>query len=301
MNTAFRVGIVATLVMVFGISASTKGGVGGVHPHGCSQHLSAPFGGRAASSFSPEAVTSESAESVEINLQPEVFDSFDGPAGAAPNPEKWTVVEGAGWDRGIQTYTTDNAVLDGQGNLLLHADKTDAGYTSGRVETRYKSNFGYGTLIARIKMPSGIGLWPQFWLLGVGEDPNPWPSAGEIDVVEMVSDPRKWYSSIHGPITGVEDYLQNQFSGEGPDLSEGFHDYWVIHSENKITVGMDDVIWGIFTPDTLPPTAEWVYNRPFCAILSLAVGGDWAGPPDSSTNFPAVMLVDYLHWAPATT
>jgi beta-glucanase (GH16 family) len=293
-----RVGMVTVLVAV-GISASTNSQFARAEPHGCSQPWSTLSTERPPSFFSLNADASLSPSGSSETESTEIFDSFDGPAGTPPNPDKWTVVEGVGWDRGIQEYTADNAVLDGQGHLMLRAQRTDSGHASGRVETRRKANFGYGTLIARIKMPAGTGLWPAFWLLGADEDTNPWPGAGEVDVVEVVSDSRKWYSSLHGPISGVEDYLQVQISGEGPDLSADFHDYWVIRSENSITVGIDDTVWGTFTPDSLPPTAEWVYNKPFCVILNLAVGGEWAGPPDSSTKFPALMLVDYVHWEPA--
>jgi beta-glucanase (GH16 family) len=34
------------------------------------------------------------------------------------------------------------------------------------------------------------------------------------------------------------------------------------------------------------------------AILNLAIGGSWAGPPDGSTHFPAAMIVDWFRWDP---
>lgn len=282
MNGLARGGVVTTLVASLTVASCGSSSVGAAEPHGCTD----PFdGGPPARTFGFHAPT-------------EVIDGFDGPAGTAPNPQTWSVIEGTGWDRGIQNYTADNAVLDGNGNLMLRAQKTGAGYTSGRVETRNKASFGYGTLIARIKMPAGAGLWPAFWLLGADEKTNPWPAAGEIDVVEVVSDPNTAYSSIHGPIADVPDFLQDQIITKGTDLSADFHDYWVIRAENKITVGIDDTVWGVFTPESLPDTAEWVYNKPFCLILNLAVGGDWAGPPDDSA-FPATMLVDWVHWQPA--
>ncbi len=287
------------LLMALGIGVSGNSGVNGAAPpHGCSEPSAAFYG--SPPTFSRKSGTStESDRTSEVHPGIEIFDSFDGPEGSAPDRDKWNVIEGAAWDRGIQEYASGNAVLDGHGHLALRADKTDSGYTSGRVETRRKASFGYGILIARIKMPSGTGLWPAFWLLGADEDFNPWPGAGEIDVVEMVSDPRTWYTSLHGPVVGVEDYLQDQISGEGPDMSAEFHDYWVIRAEDKITVGIDETVWGVFTPDSLPPTARWVYNKPFCLIFNLAVGGDWAGQPDKTTKFPATMLIDWVHWKPA--
>ena len=61
-------------------------------------------------------------------------DEFNGPAGTPPNPKYWTheIGDGAlngitGWGNGeFQYYTdsTDNAALDGDGNLVITARKT---------------------------------------------------------------------------------------------------------------------------------------------------------------------------------
>jgi hypothetical protein len=53
-----------------------------------------------------------------------VFDDFDGQAGASPDSDKWAVVEGTGWDSGVDDYSSDNAVLDGKDNLAIQARKT---------------------------------------------------------------------------------------------------------------------------------------------------------------------------------
>lgn len=49
-------------------------------------------------------------------------------------------------------------------------------------------------------------------------------------------------------------------------------------------------------PDTPEATRgnQWVFDHPLFIIVNLAVGGDWPGSPDSSTTFPATMLVDYV-------
>jgi beta-glucanase (GH16 family) len=288
-GATWRIGLVGVLVAALGVSVAGDTVVDEATAHGCED----PPATR------PVAGKPPADPAMQSKPPTRVYDDFEGVAGAAPDPAKWTVIEGTGWDRGDQRYARENAVLDGNGHLLLRAEKVDGGFTSGRVETRRKAAFGYGTLIARIKMPAGKGLWPAFWLMGADEDNHPWPEAGEIDVVEVVSDPTRRYTSLHGPIPDVENYLQAQVAGESPDLSADFHDYWVIRQPDRIIVGIDDVVWADFTPQSLPPTATWVYNKPFCVILKLAVGGPWAGPPDDSTVFPATMLVDWLHWEPA--
>ncbi|MET0995512.1 MAG: glycoside hydrolase family 16 protein, partial [Mycobacterium sp.] len=227
-----------------------------------------------------------------------VFDDFNGPPGSAPNPASWSYVTGRGWDRGVETYRTANAVLDGQGNLAIRAVEAGRGFESGRVQTKNKLSLGYGKITARIKMPSGQGLWPAFWLVGADEATTPWPGCGEIDVIELVSGTTTYFTTIHGPRSGSSQPYQVQFSGAIPDLSTDYHEYWVEHVPDGITVGIDGTTLGTFTPQSLPAGARWVYNRPMYAILNLAVGGDWAGPPDASTRFPATMLVDWFRWEP---
>ena len=39
---------------------------------------------------------------------------------------------------------------------------------------------------------------------------------------------------------------------------------------------------------------RWVYNHNFFILLNLAVGGNWPGYPDETTQFPQTMLVDYV-------
>jgi beta-glucanase (GH16 family) len=44
---------------------------------------------------------------------------------------------------------------------------------------------------ARIKIPSGMGLWPAFWALGSNIDHVGWPAAGEIDMMENLASIRR--------------------------------------------------------------------------------------------------------------
>jgi beta-glucanase (GH16 family) len=229
------------------------------------------------------------------SADPAVLDDFNGPAGSAPGPALWGYITGHGWDRGVQTYRSANAVLDGEGNLAIRAVEAGGGYESGRVQTKNRLSLGYGKITARIKMPSGQGLWPAFWLLGAGEGTA--PQSAEVDVIELVSDTTTYYTTIHGP-SDVSKPYQVQFTGPIGDLSTGYHEYWVLHVPDAITVGIDGTTLGTFTPQSLPPGARWVYNQPMYAIINLAVGGDWAGPPDASTRFPATMLVDWFRWEP---
>jgi hypothetical protein len=250
------------------------------------------------------SITAEADQSIDVQsvtpISEVIGDDFGGPAGAAPDSTLWTVKQGSGWDPGLEDYTTESATVDGRGHLLIQATKTaDGQYKSGWVESTNKMSLGYGTTTARIKVPQGQGLWPAFWLKGADEDITPWPESGEIDVLELPSTTSVVYSTLHGPIAGSSQTRQAQIVSNLADLSTDYHDYWVRHLPDQITFGVDDVMLGTLNPGSLPKGAKWVYNRPMHVIVNLAVGGPWAGDPDSSTQFPAQMVVDAVRWTPA--
>ncbi len=229
-----------------------------------------------------------------------IIEDFVGKSGSKPG-SRWTARSGTGFDSGNQTYSSSNAVLDGQGNLVISAIRNSSGgYTSGWVWSKNTMTFGYGTVSARIKMPQGQGLWPAVWMMGADSDTVGWPASGEIDIVELPSTTTTVYSTLHGPIAGSTGTQQAQIVSSLPDLSTDFHNYWVRHLPNEITFGVDNRTLGTLTPASLGPGETWVYNRPMYLIMNLAVGGAWAGAPNSSPQFPAKMIVDSVRWDPAT-
>lgn len=226
------------------------------------------------------------------------IDDFDGPPGAPPNPENWTIDVGPsavhGWERGsLQTYTDspDNIRLDGQGNLVVTALKDGTNFTSGRLVTRGKLAFGFGTVVARIKFPTGQGIWPAFWMLGSNIDEVGWPQCGEIDIMELINNATTYHVALHARGGNAE------AAGPIDDLSHDFHDYWMVRTESSVNIGVDNDLLKTFRPESLPDS-PWVFRDPMFVLLNVAVGGDWPGPPDVTTNFPATMLVDWVRFEP---
>jgi beta-glucanase (GH16 family) len=50
----------------------------------------------------------------------------------------------------------------------------------------------------------------------------------------------------------------------------------------------------IRTATDVPAGGRWVFNASFYFLMNLAVGGDWPGPPNSTTPSTADMEVDYV-------
>lgn len=57
--------------------------------------------------------------------------------------------------------------------------------------------WSFGHLEARMKLPSGQGIWPAFWMLPT--DPaQAWPTSGEIDIFEAVGQSSNFaHSTLH--------------------------------------------------------------------------------------------------------
>ncbi|MGW5104468.1 ricin-type beta-trefoil lectin domain protein [Streptomyces sp. NPDC004100] len=237
-------------------------------------------------------------------------DDFDGPAGKAPDSSKWTLETGGNGNGNheLQYYTksTDNAALDGKGNLVITARKnTDSGlqcwngpcqFTSARLNTAQTFTQKYGHFESRIKIPRGKGMWPAFWMLGDNLGSAGWPDSGEIDIMENVgNEPSTVHGTIHGPgYSGANGIGAPYNAPDGKAFADDFHVFAVDWSPNAITWSVDGHAYETRTPADVNGN-KWVYDHPFFMILNLAVGGDWPGSPDGGTSFPQTMTVDYVH------
>ncbi|WCN83389.1 family 16 glycosylhydrolase [Micromonospora sp. LH3U1] len=231
-------------------------------------------------------------------------DEFNSPAGTPVDQNKWRFdIGGSGWgnnERQYYTNSTSNAVHDGQGNLVITARRDNPAnyqchygrceYTSARLLTASTFTQTYGRFESRIKIPRGQGIWPAFWMLGTG---GGWPDAGEIDIMENVGkEPNTVYGTVHGPGYSGGGGITGSRTLGGP-LADGFHTYRVDWEPNVITWYVDGVQYHRVDPARLGGN-RWVFDHPFFMILNVAVGGNWPGYPDGSTQFPQQMLVDYV-------
>ncbi|WP_017591361.1 glycoside hydrolase family 16 protein [Nocardiopsis potens] len=227
-------------------------------------------------------------------------DEFDGAAGSAPDPANWNHELGDhGWGNGeLQDYTgsRENSALDGAGNLVITARReADGGYTSARMTTKDKFEQAYGRFEARIRIPRGQGIWPAFWMLGGDFPETPWPDSGEIDVMENVGHEQSTvHGTVHGPgYSGGEGIGGSYPHPTGGAFADDFHVYAVDWAPDSITWSVDGVAYQTVTPADLGGD-RWVFDHPFFMILNVAVGGQWPGYPDGTTEFPQRMTVDYV-------
>lgn len=230
-------------------------------------------------------------------------DEFNGASGSAVDAKNWTFDVGNGsngWGNSeLEYYTngTNNAAMDGTGNLVITARKESMGgmaYTSARLKTQGLHAWQYGRIEGRMKIPAGQGIWPAFWMLGNDIATVNWPNCGEIDVMENIGkEPNIIHGSAHGPGYSGGNPLTAQTTLSAA-VSSAYHLFAVEWDATSIRWYVDDTLYSTKTNADIPSGTTWVYTHPFFIILNVAVGGTWPGSPDGTTVFPQQMLVDYV-------
>ena len=242
-------------------------------------------------------------------------DEFDGEAGTGFDAAKWRADSADGCQVGIcgwgnqekEFYRSgpENVALDGQGRLAIVARQAPAGltcyygpcrYTSAKITTLGKLDAHPGRVEARIKLPTGQGLWPAFWMLGTNITTEGWPKCGELDIMEYRgSQPSAMSSAVHGPgYSGATPFAHAKVLEAGHTFSEDFHTFAIVWDTLRIRFYVDDVAHYSVTRGDVQRFGQWVFDKPFYVILNLAVGGHFDGDPASDAILPATMLVDYV-------
>jgi beta-glucanase (GH16 family) len=229
-------------------------------------------------------------------------DEFNGPNGSAVDPKRWNYDVGGAWGNGVELEHYTNRPVNASianGNLQITALRENYkgnGYTSARIQTNHKFTQLYGRFEARIKLPAGKGIWPAFWLIGDNIDTVGWPACGEVDIMEHVNHDAPIVSTLHMPSSAGSDTsigAENLLPGS-IDYSADFHVFAVEWEQDIMRFYVDNTIFQTVTRADLLPTQRWVFDHPYFIVLNVAVGGSWPGRPDSTTVFPATMLVDYV-------
>lgn len=192
-------------------------------------------------------------------------------------------------------------------------------YTSGKVRTRELADWTYGRFSARIKLPSGQGTWPAFWMLPADFVYGDWAASGEIDIMEAVNLGASC-SDCEGNIGENRSIGALHYGGEWPDnrfqstrktlmggdeANDQYHVYaiewgegrinWFVDGEKFFSLDADQWDSGAVSKDTHPNAP---FDQDFYLMLNLAVGGRLPeGANDrgfDAASFPSEVLVDWV-------
>ncbi|MER5200387.1 discoidin domain-containing protein [Streptomyces sp. NPDC002755] len=108
--------------------------------------------------------------------------------------------------------------------------------------------------------------------------------------IEVSDDARTW-TVLHRTATGAGGAQSLTVTGAGRYVRM----YGTQRATRGITYSLDGRTVFSLNKDQVEQTrGPWIFDHPHHMILNLAVGGDWPGPTDAGTPFPAKLLVDYV-------
>lgn len=222
----------------------------------------------------------------------------------------WNIeVNGGGGGNQEKQYYTDRSenIRVQNGNLEIELRKEEynnRSYTSGRINTRDKHFFKYGKIEARMKLPSGGGTWPAFWMMGNDISKRGWPQCGEIDIMEHIGNQPTMVSfalhTVKANGTRGNNWSQRIYS---ENVENEYHTYGIEWLEEEDT-GLD-CIYFTYDGERMATKSEtfthkednayWPFNKEFFILLNLAVGGTMGGNIDDSMfEHDVIMYVDWV-------
>jgi beta-glucanase (GH16 family) len=204
-----------------------------------------------------------------------------------------------GWGNNELEYYTNSLknVFLSNGNLIIEARKeaiSGFNYSSARLTTQNKKSFKFGRIDIRAKLPVSKGMWPALWMLGSNISSVGWPACGEMDIMELIGAyPGRVYGTMHWKNSGGAHASKGtNYNLSSGDFSQQFHVYSMVWAQDLIKCYVDDQLY--LTVSATDVGATYPFNADQFFIFNVAVGGNWPGPPDATTQFPQRMFVDYV-------
>ena len=197
-----------------------------------------------------------------------------------------------GWGNNERQVYDENNVAVKDGNLVITALYDGESYTSGKINTKDKIEFQYGTIEVRAKLATGQGIWPAIWMLPYDISEIGWPLAGEIDIMEYVG---KAPQEVHNTLHTADSYGQSKNTKITTieTIEEGFHIYKADWTKEAIKFFIDGVLVYTFSPE-IKNDKTWPFDKPFYLLLNLAIGGNFGGPEVDDAIFPQKFYIDYV-------
>ncbi len=240
-------------------------------------------------------------------------DEFD--LNGKPNEKNWSFEHGFVRNDELQWYQEENANI--QDGVLIIKGKRErikntnynsqsndwkinreyANYSSSSINTSNKFSFQYGILEVKAKIDTLSGLWPAIWTLGVSK---PWPSSGEIDLMEYYQIENKPHILANAAWKGEQEVLWDSkqtpfkyFLKKDSNWATKFHVWKMDWTETHIKLYLDNELLNeIDLSKTNNPDGFNPFHQPHYVLLNLAIGSNGGNPTE--TKFPKEYIIDYV-------
>jgi beta-glucanase (GH16 family) len=179
---------------------------------------------------------------------------------------------------------------------LHYIPKIDtAQYTSASLTTKGLTEWTYGKIEVKAKLPKGVGQWPAIWMLGKNKKEVGWPKCGEIDIMEHVGFNKDTiFGSVHSE---TYNHIKKTQKTQGIFIDkpyDKFHVYAIEWTPEKIDFLLDGKVY-LHILNEHKTTDEWPFDQNFCLKINNAIGGMWGAQKGIEDSvFPQQMAVDYV-------
>ncbi len=225
------------------------------------------------------------------------------------NTSKWNHLEGVAGSTNneLQYYTNRNEnTYQENGMLIIVADQEEFSgvdgskdYTSASINTLNKGDFLYGRIEVKAKLAEGQGLWSAIRMLPTNYTYGSFSASGEINIVDAINIKKAGDNITYGGLqfgnTWPDDVQISSSNSTKQSISQQQHVYAIEWAPLEIRWYIDGKLiqtqtdwWSLAAPYPAP------FDNTFYLALNIAVGGNLPGRPNSKTEFPQTMEIDYV-------
>jgi beta-glucanase (GH16 family) len=218
---------------------------------------------------------------------------------------QWNIWTGGAFNEELQHYQAPNISLAGSvlsiaarkervtgATTAFNNTPKDFLFTSGRIESQMHFSASPATpqvrIMARIRSAAGKGMWPAFWTYG-----DPWPTQGEIDIMEARGDEPYRYHTAHwyGTNPGINTAANTDaVIPVSSSLTASWHIYELIWTKNSLSYICDGKLVHTAKDGYIPH----LFGKSQRLVLNLAVGGSFNGYPGANQIETGTLEVDWV-------
>ena len=189
-----------------------------------------------------------------------------------------------------------------KGKLILRGIKNPdrnldtATYLTGGLYTLGKRSFWGGRLEIKAKLQGAQGAWPAIWLLPADPKKYPWPSGGEIDIMERLNYDSIAYQTVHSHYTFNLNITNNPpQSKTGPIDPDAYNVYAVEIYPDRVVFFINDNYTFTYPRINTDKEGQFPYYKPMYLLIDMQLGGNWGGPVEPN-DLPVEMKVDWVRY-----
>ncbi len=189
-------------------------------------------------------------------------------------------------------FRNGRLVLRGINNTTLSGDT--APFLTGGIFTRGKVAFGTGRWEVHAKLNPAQGAWPAFWLL---PENAPWPTGGEIDIMERLNFDTFAYQTVHSYYTQVLE-MRNEPKNHstGPINPDGFNTYAVEIHPDSLVFFINNTKSFSYPRIQAAKEGQWPFSdHKYYLLLDMQLGGSWVGKVNRE-HLPVEMEIDWVRF-----